>query len=425
VAAVSGAHSNLERGSGRDEWDEVEEHSIMSKNLCQIWSALADHPRDPKTIAEAHAHLMQLLEHADDCEECRAVSASMQDETGEAVFAALSQGGVSLEKDELAILKTMDQLLADDRKAIDAGVEFLLAGLPAPLSTLDQIAGGAALTPLQVFLGIDAVNMLTRSHASRSSGRSVRLSNAGLRVENNLVARRAAIVGEIGRHAGVTPPAAEGLWTWQLGVAALCPTLYRGLEVSNIVNGELEVKLQKSASSADLIERWTIQPKETLSPLQAREVVREIIRIVRVWSNSIEPLLGSVVQEIGMSGDQTLKKVVEQITIENREIEELIKPLKVGPITSDDNPWPQIRAGDRITLARAAKFAERRKRFYLREISAANLDGAATGLNIEPLRKYAARSVRFDRNIRALDRYESALSQGQTATGLVKGTAAE
>jgi hypothetical protein len=347
----------------------------------------------------------------------------MQDETREAVFAALSGGGVTLAKEELAILKTMDQVLDNDRKSIDAGVEFLLAGLPGQLARLDQISAGEPVTPLQAFLGIDAVNLLVRSRASQNSGRSVELSNAGLRVDGKLVAKREAIVGEIGRHAKVTAPVADGLWIWQLSVAELCPTLYRGLEVSNVVNGQLQLKLQKSASSADLIKRWRIQPRETLSPVQARELVGEFFGIVRDWNTCMKPLLGT----LAAAGDKTLKKVFDQISIENREIEDLIKPMKVAPITYGDYRWPMIKpGGDRIHIARAAKFAERRKRSYLYALSVADIDDAAIGFKIKPLKKYAAKSGRFDRNIRALDRYESDLNQGQTVTGrFIKGTTSE
>jgi hypothetical protein len=382
----------------------------MSNNLCRIWSELASHPDDANAIAEARAHLTQLLEHVDDCDECRVISESMRDETREAVFAVLSQGGIAIAKEELAILKTMDQVLSDDRKAIDAGVEFLLAGLPADLGTPDQIAAGAPLTPLDIFLGIDAVNMLVRSHAARSGTRSVQLSKDGLRVDGKLVSKRDAIVGEIGRHAKLTAPVANRLWTWQLGVAELCPTLYRGLEVSKVVRGQLQLRLQKSASSTDLLKRWRIQPKEVVSEGDVREILGELAGTLAVWKQWREP---SSLRKFGYAPQAVadvakLRKLLDQIDRDNKELEKVIEPLNVEPITYGDDPLTHLKKGKNVDLARVFMIAEVRKRYCFNVIAGVTIRRAG-GINIKPLQETTAKiGAKAERYIEELSRLTTA-----------------
>jgi len=376
----------------------------MATDLCRLWADLAADPDNADVIAKARARLMELVEHVDDCEECRLISESM--ETPEKVFAALGEDAIELSGDELKILRSMDKVLADDREAIDSGVEFLLAALPAQLGTLERVAGGAPVKLLQIFLAIDAVNMLVRSYVSRRREGRLQVSNAGLRIDGQLVSSREAVINEIVRHAGVTDSAAESLWAWQLNVGELCPTLYRGLLIEAVSNGVLDISVQKSASSADLLERWRIPREEVLDEDAFRVLINELIRSVAAKTREVD--IRQALATRVAAADKKLGKLVEQIKLDNEKLVDVMAEYVEGTFEDEDED-DLARYFETIDepsdIARYLKMGELRKRRYYNTL--ANVQVVHMEFSqLRMIQKFAAKGrAQAARNIIALDRY--------------------
>jgi hypothetical protein len=395
----------------------VNKETIMADTLCEIWTALAAHPDDPVAVANARAELVALLEHVDDCDACRAISEQITDP--ERVFAALSEGGVSLSDDELSLVQQMDQAAADDENDIVTAVQEVLLpgnGLDSP----GDIAPG--ISHVQLFLALDAVNLLVRSYASRAGGKPVELSNAGLRIGDDLVARRSAMLGEIQLHAEIDDDAAERLWSWQLDVAEQCPRLYRGLRVTRAFLGLLEVELEKSGSTRDLVARWAVRLEEPVAAeLPARRAVPALkpvsvyVENVLFLNHDLMPKLEAASLHVSFAADKQLttilnRKIVD-VTKEQQKIGALCQPYVLACFEmaaqsrAAARPAPKVDARGVVAVM---KTIETEKMMYFEKILDLDPAIAAKGtVNLKPLQAFAKESIQGSRVFLAtLDKYQ-------------------
>jgi hypothetical protein len=390
----------------------------MANTLCETWAMLAAHPDDAAAVAGARAELVALLEHVDDCDSCRAVSEQIADP--ERVFAALSEGGVSLSDDEMSIVRQMDEAASDDHRDIETAVqEVLLPG--SGIDSIDQIAPG--ISPVQVYLALEAVNLLVRSHASRAGGKAVELSNAGLRIGDELVARRSALLGEIRLHAEIGDDAAERLWSWQLDVAEHCPRLYRGLRVTRAFNGLLDVELQKSGSTKDLLTRWAMTvevPVAALPPVRASvpsyKPVIVYVENVLSLNQALMPKLRAASVHVSFATDTQLTTLLNQklaeVTKEQKKIGALCQPYVFAGFESmaaesraTERPAAKVDARGVVAVM---KTIETEKMVYFEKILDLDPAIAAKGkVSLEPLQAFAKESIRGSQVFLAtLDKYQ-------------------
>jgi hypothetical protein len=299
--------------------------------LCRVWAELAADPENAAAVAAARARLVDLIFHVGTCDACGLIGETMP--FPERVLAVLGEENLQMSPEEREELRQLDQLLADDPEAIEAGVGFLLAGLP-------EYLGSLPVDPVRIFQAIEAVGQQVRS--------------------NGVMPSRATAVREIMRHVDVTEAVAESLWKWQLEVVERCPTLY--------------------ASTPDLLVRWqmprTLRSKEqfidTLSEL--KEAVAEGTRLLEAKPLELSP------------------SFVKQIRSENAKITEMMAPL-----ADADDEGRAEQAGrlgtSMVAVVQHLRMVERTKRRCLTAI--ANAPAAAMGdsQSAIALKTFAAKSL--------------------------------
>jgi hypothetical protein len=234
--------------------------------LCRVWAELAADPENASAVAAARARLVDLIGHVGTCDACGLIGETMP--FPERVLAVLGEENLNLPPEELEELRQLNQLLADGPEAIEAGVEFLLAGLP-------EYLGSLPVDPARIFQAIEAVARLVRS--------------------NGVMPSREAAVREIMQNADVPEAVAESLWTWQLEVVDRCPTLYD--------------------STPDLWVRWQM-PRTLRSNEEFLFVLGDLKEAVEAGTR----LLEAKPPELSPS-------FVKQIRSENAKIIEMLAPL--------------------------------------------------------------------------------------------------
>ena len=338
--------------------------------LCRVWANLAADPENPAAVAAARARLVELAAHMGTCDVCAVVGEAMP--FPERVFAVLGEENLehlNLSPEELAEIRALDVLSANDPGAIPQAVEFLLAGLPTSLGT-------PAGNPLQVFDSIDAVNQLVRSTAGRIPQAKIEISSAGVRINGASVSSRATVIAEIARVAGVSDKLAQSLWSWQLQASEYCPTLYPDLVVTNAANGVFEVAVEKASGTRDLVVRW-----------QVRHPVRSKNELLYVLAELKEAVVAGTRLLAGLTpvaAEKELGRLVPEIARQNAQIAAMVDGVD-GDEPQEESDSPRVRpTGMPAALGQLIK-AEQHKQRCLREIANAP---AATA----KLRAFAAKT---------------------------------
>ena len=388
--------------------------------LCRVWADLAADPDNPIAVAAARRRLVDLMGHVGTCDVCAAIGESMP--FPKRVFAVLGEENLdhlNLSREELAEIRALDVLSADDRNAIPEAVEFLLAGLPAAVGNAARLKPRAPtnvvgaptgvedaqafveyvpskVEALQIFDAIDTVNQLARNAAERIPRATIEMSGAGVRMNGASVASRGTVIAEIARQAGVSEAEATSLWAWQLEAAEYCPTLYPSLVIKAAASGILEVALEKSPTK-DLVVRWQVRPLRAKP--QLADVLEELKEAVAAGARL---LLG--LQRAHTDGE--LGQFINEIAAQNATIVKM-----VGAVTGDQTqPEDYDRAVDPgtsvATLLTRLRLAEQQKQRCLRTIASAAAETIGRGENATRLRAFAEKSqVVVGRNIIALARF--------------------
>jgi RNA polymerase sigma factor (sigma-70 family) len=197
-------------------------------DLCSLWRDLVHSPKDVTLIDRVRAHLEEILDHVEHCEECLRIADEATDIVS--VYAALASDELSPEDNEV-----LDDMLAarrdDDADVERAVTDVLLPQLGGKLHDLAAI--GPDVTPIRLFLAIDAVAMLAERLLSdeREQRELVLTPEGAFMYHGRTVADSRVVIGEISHVAGVSEPTAERLATWWLPNAARQqPRLFSGLE---------------------------------------------------------------------------------------------------------------------------------------------------------------------------------------------------
>jgi hypothetical protein len=342
----------------------------MSRALCELWAELASNPSDDSVRARVRERLTELIEHVDDCEDCRAVSQSLTSPLD--VFDALSDERGALSPQERRVAKAMDQALSDDEDAIDQAIEdVLLPNLPEHLATVKADYG---LTNLQIFLATNAVNLLMASYASRKKGLPIRLSKSGFTLGTKLTSKREALVGEIESHTRATAKIAESLFDWQLEAAEHCSGLYLDLTVADFAKGVLTLELDAPTLAHDLVERWrrtVAQPvteDAVLEPVLTGESVYDYLK--SAYAMTTAQLKAAALLEARAKTDRQ-RLLVQRFEKEfNLLTREATRMKEVLGSTAPKVDRPIVKAAERVSVAvilKKMKLAQEKKTGYLRK----------------------------------------------------------
>jgi DNA-directed RNA polymerase specialized sigma24 family protein len=235
--------------------DENEGRTVMTE-FCSLWRELLADPRNLEVAQRARAHSNEMLDHVDDCPECLGAAEGTKDPTD--VYQALAPSE-ELSPQDVATLEELSRARQDDDAAVSRAVEdALLPSLGRDLANLDAL--GPDITPLRLFLALDAVSMLVHrvDRGARRGDRALFMTPGGAITDGHqIVIGPDVIVDEVAHVASLSIATANRLAAeWMPRAARQQRHLFLGLVCEPRGLGDVRLVLSRRDPSEDLLARW-------------------------------------------------------------------------------------------------------------------------------------------------------------------------
>lgn len=231
-------------------------------NLCNLWQELLADPRNEEIRQRVRTSADELIDHVDNCQTCLGAAEEAQNPTD--IYSVLSSPEDELSPEDAATLEELLNARQEDDAAVERAVQdALLPSLGGELANLGAI--DPSLTPLSLFLAIDAVSMLlhrTARDAKVGGGQLFLTAEGTITDGRHVLVATDVVVGEISHVARVSPAIAEKLATlWIPRAARRHPLLFVGVKSEPSGRSDVRLNLTPRDAEEDLMVRWS--PKAT------------------------------------------------------------------------------------------------------------------------------------------------------------------